>query len=343
MLWENTIDDPSRTSYVMTKGTHSNMLAFLQVIVGLAVLVAGGEGLVRGAVALARNLGVSTIVIGLTIVSFGTSAPELVISVQSVLDGYPDIALGNIVGSNIANILLVVGLASIVYPIAVDPKLTKRDAPIMLAVSIVFVLMSLDGLVSRFDAGILLTFLALYTWFSFYLARKGKNPELLEELEEETDIHMKNGKAILFIGFGLVALIAGSSILVDGSVTLARLIGVSEAVIGLTVLAIGSSAPELITSLVAAYRKHSDIALANVVGSNLFNLAAIGGVAAMVVPMEVSDQFIQVDYWVMLAVTILLLPFMITGMKLVRVEGVCLFGGYIAYTFWQYYNGLTAA
>lgn len=315
------------------------LIALLQVLGGLAVLVGGGELLVRGAVAAANTLGVPPLVIGLTIVSLGTSAPELVIGVQAVLDGHPDIALGNIIGSNIANILLILGVASLIYPIMVDSKLLKRDVPLLLGVTLLLIAFCYSGEIERYEAAIMLGILVFYTGYIFRASRRGEEKDLAEEMEEETHIIMPLWKSGLFLLVGLGLLVAGSDILVEGAVTLARLAGVSEAVIGLTILAIGSSAPELITSVVAACRKHADIALGNVVGSNLFNITAIGGVAALVKPIEVADRFMALDIWVLLGVTVLLALFMKTGSRVVRAEGAALVAGYMGYTLWLVFGG----
>jgi len=310
------------------------LLPLLQVVGGLAVLVAGGEFLVRGAVASANALGVSPLIIGLTIVSFGTSAPEMVISVQAMLGGHPDIALGNIIGSNIANILLILGVAALIFPISVDSKLLLREIPLLLLVSVLLFVFCYDGTVARYEAGFFLFLLFSYTFHIYRVSRKGQEGALTEEIEEETRLVMPGWKAALYILGGLALLVAGSDVLVNGAVTLARSAGVSEAVIGLTILAIGSSAPELITSVVAALRKHADIALGNVVGSNLFNITCIGGVAAMVRPMEVAPRFLDADLPAMLGVTLVLAVFMLTGRRVVRAEGAALLAGYIAYTAW---------
>ncbi len=310
------------------------LIPLIQVVGGLAVLVIGGEMLVRGAVAAANALGVAPLVIGLTIVSFGTSAPEMVISVQAVLDGHPDIALGNIIGSNIANILLILGIAALISPIIVDSKLLKRDVPLLMAVSLLLYGFCYNGVLERYEAAIFLAILGYYTFHIYRASRTGGEDDLEAEMEEETHIVMPVWKTGVFILAGLGLLVAGSDVLVTGAVSLARIAGVSEAVIGLTILAVGSSAPELITSVVAALRKHGDIALGNVVGSNLFNITSIGGVAAMISPMEVAPRFIQQDMFVMLGVTLLLALFMWTGNKVVRAEGAALVAGFVAYTLW---------
>ncbi len=309
----------------------------LLVIIGLAILVGGGEALVRGAIALARRLGVPTLVIGLTIVSFGTSAPEMVISVQAVLSGYPDIALGNIIGSNLANTLVVLGVAALITPIAVHSKLVARDAPVLLAATVLLVVFCLGGLISRPEAGIFLVIVLYYTWHILRSAKSGGEQELIEEIKEETAVDMPLWLSLLYVVAGCGLLVFGSDMLVHSSATLARMLGVPEAVIGLTILAVGSSAPEMVTSIVAARRGHSDIALGNVVGSNLFNICAIGGVAVMIHPIAVAKQFLTGDLWILLFITAALVLFMLTGRRITRREGLVLCSLYVAYAVWLYY------
>jgi len=317
------------------------MEALLQVIAGLVMLVLGGEALVRGAVAVAKNFGVPTLVIGLTIVSFGTSAPEMFISVQSVLSEHYEIALGNIIGSNIANILLVLGVTAIIYPIAVDAKLVKRDAPLMLMATCLFLWFCMTSqILGRFEALIFLFIVIAYTIHVFRSVQSGDEQEMLKELEEETDIEMPTWKSIVFILAGCSVLVFGSKILVVGASILAANIGVPEAVIGLTVLAIGSSAPELVTAVVAARRQHADLALGNIVGSNLFNITVIGGVAGLVSPIPVAPIFLETEIWIMLMVTVTLIAFMLSGRRISKSEGIILFTGYICYNVWQYYSNL---
>ena len=317
------------------------LLPFLQVIGGLAVLVLGGETLVRGAVAFANRLGVPPLVVGLTIVSFGTSAPELVISLEAVLTDHPDIALGNIIGSNIANILLVLGVTALIYPIAVDAKLVKRDTPLMMGATVLFMFFCSNKLLGRAEAAIFLVIIVIYMIHIFRSVRRGDEKELQAELESETNIQLSFPRSLIYIVLGATCLVVGSDILVEGAVVVARMIGVPEAVIGLTILAVGSSAPEMVTAVVAAYRRHADIALGNIVGSNLFNITVIGGTAAMVRPIPVAQQFVETDIWIMLAVTMGLISFMLTGRRISRPEGGILFAGYVAYNIWLYYNSLT--
>ncbi len=253
------------------------MLIALQIIGGLLLLVAGGEGLVRGAVSIANRIGVPVIIIGLTIVSLGTSAPEMVISILATLEGHPDIALGNVIGSNIANILLVLALTSLIYPVATDPEVTKRDGLLMVMVSLLMLVFMLGGEISRLEGMVLLAIMAGYLISIYFRARRESAPEIIEEFEEETSFRYNWPLALLMLAVGLALLIGGAEVLVTGASEFARIFGVSEAVIGSTIVAIGTSAPELVTCVIAAYRKHSDIAVGNVVGSNLFNIVGRAG------------------------------------------------------------------
>lgn len=315
------------------------MVELLQVIGGLIVLIIGGEFLVRAAVAMANKLGVPTLIIGLTIVSFGTSAPEMVISIQAVLDGLPDISIGNIVGSNVANILLVLGITALVFPIAVDAKVMKRDAPLMMFATVLFAAFMFTGEISRIHSVVFLGMMVIYTIYLFRSVKSGGDTDLLEELEEETDVEMPTWKAVGAMLVGLVMLAVGSDVMVAGASEMARAFGVTEAMIGLTIVALGTSAPELVTCVVAAYRKHSDIAIGNIVGSNLFNIAVIGGTASMVKPIAVNPMFLTYDVWLLILVTLVLVSFMLVGKKINRVQGAIFTIGYIAYTLWQIQQG----
>lgn len=314
------------------------MMMTSYIVGGLLMLVLGGEALVRGAVSIAKSAGVPVLIIALTIVSLGTSAPEMVISILAVMEGHADIAYGNVVGSNIANIFLVLGTTALVHAIVTNPEMTKRDGMLMVMVTILMIIFSLGGLVERFEGVILLIIMAAYLFNLFRRARKGENPDLLEEFDEETQFSYPVVMAIgmLVVGFGL--LIFGADILVAGASDMARTFGVSEAVIGATIVAIGTSAPELVTCVVAAYRGHAEIALGNVVGSNFFNIAAVLGVAATIAPVPVATQFLYVDLWVMLGASVFLIPLMLSDMKLSRREGGVLFSCYIAYIVYQYTN-----
>jgi cation:H+ antiporter len=315
------------------------MIELFQVIAGLVILIAGGELLVRGAVALANKFAVPPLIIGLTIVAFGTSAPEMVVSIQAVLDGFDDISLGNIIGSNITNILIVLGLAALVHPVSVDSKLLKRDTPFMMFSTVIFAMFMFTGEINRIHAVILLSIIGAYLLYLFSSVRKGADKELLQEVTEETAIFMPLWRSSAYIVTGLGLLIFGSDLMVKGASALAMSFGVTEAMVGMTIVALGTSAPELITSLVAAYRKHSDIAIGNVIGSNLFNITAIGGAAAMLKPIYVNPIFLNYDVWIFILTGLLVIAFMLTGNRICRREGVLLIGGYIGYTWWQVIQG----
>lgn len=315
------------------------MLELVQLFGGLIVLGIGADMVVRGAVAFARNAGVPTLIVGLTIVSFGTSAPEMVVSVQAVLNGMPDMSIGNIIGSNVTNILLALGVTAVIFPVAVEAKVLRRDTPWMMLATVLFCAFLFNGPIGRLQAGGLILLIIAYLGYLFYSARSGADPEIIEELEEETEIGWPNWKAFGAIVIGLAAMIGGSDQLVTGASELARQLGVTEAMIGLTIVAFGTSAPELMASVVAAYRKHSDIAMGNIIGSNLFNVATITGVAGLVKPIDVNPDFLAYDVWILLIVSLVLVAFMLTGRKICRTEGALLVIGYIAFTLWQIQQG----
>tara|TARA_B100001123_G_scaffold391642_1_gene470168 strand:+ start:1855 stop:2808 length:954 start_codon:yes stop_codon:yes gene_type:complete len=312
------------------------MLIALHIIGGLLLLVAGGEGLVRGSVSIAKKMGIPVIIIGLTIVSLGTSAPEMVISVLSTLDGKPDIAIGNVIGSNIANILLILGLTALIYPVTTDPDIIKRDGILMVLATIIMVIFAEGGIIGRFEGMILLAITAGYLFSLFRRSRQSNSQDVVEEFEEETAFEYEWLTSIILIVGGMAALIIGAEFMVNGASELARIYGASEGVIGVTIVAIGTSAPELMTCLVAAYRKHSDIAVGNVVGSNFFNITAVLGVASTTAPMTVSQEFLQVDIWVMVVASTLLVPLMLSDKKVTRTEGGIMVFWYVAYLIYQY-------
>jgi cation:H+ antiporter len=312
------------------------MLMALHIIGGLLLLVAGGEGLVRGAVSIAKKLGVPVIIIGLTIVSLGTSAPEMVISVMATLDGKPDIAIGNVIGSNIANILLILGLTALVYPVATDPAVIKRDGILMMLATVLLVVFAEGGMVGRTEGMILLAITVGYLFSLFYRSRQKSESPMLEDFEEETSFDYDIFTAIILVVGGLAALVFGAEFMVEGASELARMFGASEGVIGVTIVAIGTSAPELVTCLVAAYRRHSDIAVGNVVGSNFFNITAVLGVASTTSPMAVSEEFLNIDIWVMVITSTLLIPLMLSDKKVTRTEGGMMVLWYAGYLYYQY-------
>jgi cation:H+ antiporter len=310
----------------------------VQIVLGLILLVIGGEFLVKGAVGFARKLGISAALIGLTIVAYGTSTPELVVSVQAAIGGYSDISLGNVVGSNICNILLIIGLATLITPIAVVPKLVRKDAILMVAVAVLLIVLSLDREISRLDGIILFTAFISYTLWIIRQAKKERDSNLEKNFEEETSVNLKIPLALLYMAGGLVLLVIGSDQLVKGAVAVAQHFGVPEVVIGLTIVAVGTSMPELITSVVAAIRKHADIAVTNIIGSNLFNIFGILGLTGIIKPIPVSEQFFRLDYWVMLAVSVLFMAMLLKERRITRFEGGAMIATFVAYTFWLYYN-----
>lgn len=294
---------------------------------GLALLLGGGECLVRGAVGLARSLGVSPLVIGLTVVAFGTSAPELVVSLQAALGGHPDIVLGNVVGSNNANILLIAGAAAAIRAIAAEPGAVRRDGAALVAATLAFIGLCLFGELG-FGAGLALA-AALAAWiaWSFRSARRrGSGGE--GEIEAAP---RDAAPALLLTLAGIAGVLLGARLLIDGAVEVARAAGLSEAVIGLTLIAFGTSLPELAAAGMAALRGHGDIALGNVMGSNLFNMLGIAGVTAMAAPVPVPAELLRLDLWVMLAATLLLLAAMRGGRRIGRLEGGALAGAYALY------------
>lgn len=300
----------------------------LFVAVGLIALVLGGEALVRGASALALRLGITPLIVGLTVVAFGTSAPELLVSISAARAGQPGIALGNVVGSNIANILLVLGLPALLSPIITRGHDLRSSWLMMMGASVALMLLSLDGVIGRWGGGLLLAGLAAMILTQIRAARAGQlDPELPEGADPAQPVWKT---AALLVG-GLVALPLGAGWLVEGASALARAAGVSETVIGLTLVALGTSLPELATSVAAALRGRADLALGNVVGSNLFNILCILGLTATVTPIHVPPDMMARDYWVMLAVALAIGPFLWLGRPITRVFGGVFIAGYAAY------------
>lgn len=294
----------------------------------------------RGSVGLAERLGVPSLIIGLTIVAFGTSAPELFVSVEAVLKGAPTLALGNVVGSNIANILLVIGLPALVAPMScAAPRLT-RNVLLMLAITGAFLGLAATGAFAWPQGLILLTILTAFILFNLHQARR--NPSAakdLVDLEEDLAKGLSVWQAVGLVGVGLVGLVIGADLLVGGAVTIARALGVDEAVIGLTLVAIGTSLPELVTALAAALRSHCDVAVGNVIGSNIFNLLAIIGVSSLFGAIPVPPAFFHVDFWVMLAASLALLPICLRRAVVGRPLGAMFLIAYVSYMAWLAQSG----
>lgn len=307
-----------------------------QILIGLFLLVIGGEILVRGAAALAAAFRITPLVIGLTVVAFGTSAPELGVSLQAALTGKADVAIGNVVGSNIVNILVVLGASAIITPLIVSSQLIRLDVPLMIAAAVCMWLASLDGVVSRLEGSMLFTALLVYIALSIRASRR-ESAEVADEFSEYSrtvsGVRGTLTQIGMFLG-GLVLLTIGSRLLVEGAVTVATKLGVSQLVIGLTIVAIGTSLPEVVTSVVASIRGQRDIAVGNVVGSNLFNVLCVLGLTGAVSPtgVPVSEQAIAFDLPVMLAVSIICFPIFWTGSLIRRYEGALFLAYFALYT-----------
>ncbi|MEM4248017.1 MAG: calcium/sodium antiporter [Candidatus Nanoarchaeia archaeon] len=298
------------------------------ILIGFILLYFGAEWLVNGAANLAKMAGVSQLVVGLTVVAFGTSAPELVVSLHSGLQEHGNIAIGNVVGSNICNIALILGLSSLIYPVKINLQILRFDAPLMMLVTIVFSFMLFQHKLSQIEGFILFAGIIAYTAYSIFKAKRGNSSCNFDE-EIPGDIN-SIPICIFFVFAGIISLVLGSKALVHGAVVIARLFHVSEAVIGLTIVAVGTSLPELATSVFAAIKKHSDISVGNVIGSNIFNILCIVGATASITPINFPDIG-TIDIAFMLGLSILLYPFMLSGKILNRIEGAILLFSYIGY------------
>jgi len=309
----------------------------LLVLLGLGLLAGGGEALVRGATTVARIAGLTPAVIGLTIVAAGTSLPELVVSILAALRGTPDIAVGNVVGSNIFNIGMVLGAAALVAPLVVHGAAVRLEWPIMFLASWIGFLLMRDLGLDRMEGGFFVASLIVFMAYSVYIARYEVSQEEASDYASETEgrsLHPRTkelGLSILAVVVGSGLLVLGGKFLVDGSVAIARNAGMSERVIGLTIVAVGTSAPELAASLVAAYRGRTDLALANIIGSNIFNILGILGVTALVHPIPIAAGIVHTDMWWMLGFAVALFPMMWRGKSISRLEGAVLLAGYGIY------------
>ncbi|UCG08966.1 MAG: calcium/sodium antiporter [Desulfobacterales bacterium] len=322
-------------------------LSILFFCAGLAMLYYGAEWLVKGSSSLARSLGVTPIVIGLTVVAFGTSAPELVVSVVSSIKDKSMIAVGNVVGSNICNIALVLGLAALFQPLTGDKSVVKRDIPIMLGISLYLLLLSLNSRLGRFEGATLFAGIILYTLFNYYMSKREMKrasigaefaPHIaLQEAAGEAEIEFfaSRAKQVVLIVTGIAGVVIGAEVLIDSAVKIMQVLGVSEKFIGLTIVAIGTSLPELATSVVAALRKEMDISIGNLVGSNVFNILSVLGVASLVRPIPIPGGFIAsgllIDYIVMLFVSFLPWLMMRKNYTIIRRHGLILLACYVGY------------
>jgi cation:H+ antiporter len=305
------------------------MVLFL--LAGLVLLYFGAEWLVKGSSRIALRHGVSSLVVGLTVVAFGTSAPELVVSLKAGFTGFGDISLGNVIGSNIFNIAVILGISAMIQPMKVNLKVLKLDMPVVLAVTFIFIFFLRDNMISRIEGVLLFGGILFYT---INTIRMGKKEGLaLAAVSETKEVKCCEGSMltdILFTLAGLVFLVAGSHFFVKGAIDLARTFNISDAIIGLTVVAAGTSLPELATSVVAAIKKEEDIAIGNIIGSNIFNILAILGITGTLVPLQ-SNGISFVDLGFMAGTALILLPFMRTGFKISRVEGGVLLAVYCGY------------
>ena len=312
-------------------------MTFLYLALGLIALVAGASLLVRGAAKLAISVGISPLVVGLTVVAFGTSAPETAVSVGAALQGNSDIAVGNVVGSNIFNVLFILGVSALIAPLVIHRQLVRQEVPIMIGTSLLLGVMSLDGRIGHGEAALLLGLLLAYTGFLIVQSRRAGNDAHGVELAEAPaasrwDRHWS--VQLLLIAAGLVLLVVGADWLVDSAVEIARALGVSDLVIGLTIVAAGTSLPEVATSIVATIRGERDIAVGNVVGSNTFNILGCLGASGLIAStgLTVSPPLLSFDLWVMLAAAVVCFPIFITGRRIARWEGVLFLLYYAAYT-----------
>lgn len=301
-------------------------------IVGLGLLTLGGESLVRGASRLAATLGIAPVIVGLTVVAFGTSAPELAVSIFSAYRGQADIAVGNVVGSNIFNILFILGISALITPMVVARRIVRFDVPLMIASALALFFAGLNGIISRWEGLILVAGLVAYNVFMIRQSRADK--ELAEEGDEAQKTPSSLAANLMFILIGLVMLVVGSDFLVDSAVAFARSLGVSELIIGLTIVAVGTSLPEVAASIVAALRGERDIAVGNVIGSNLFNVLSVVGICSTVAPngLPVSDAALRFDMPVMIAVSVACFPVFLNGFVVRRWEGGVFVAYYFAYT-----------
>jgi cation:H+ antiporter len=319
----------------------TSILAFL--FLGLVLLVVGGEFLVRGASGLALKLGVSRLFIGLTVVAFGTSAPEAFVSVAAALGGSADLSVGNVVGSNIFNVLFILGISALILPLTVSTRLVRFDAPFLVGVSILLLLLSANGSLGRLEGLGLMALLLLHTWLAYrYGVRASDGQAALPPLVPQTPPDFPRHRRVrntlpvnlLLVLAGLGLLVLGSHWLVQSSVTLARLLGIPELVIGLTIVAAGTSLPEVATSVIAAIKREPDLAVGNIIGSNIFNILGVLGLSAVVAPggLKVSSTIQTLDGPVMVMAALICLPLMHSGLVLKRWEGALLLAGYLGYT-----------
>lgn len=307
-------------------------MEFVLIIAGLVLLVFGGDYLVKGASGFALKFNMPSMLVGMTVVALGTSSPELVVSVSAALAGKPDISIGNIVGSNIANVCLILGITTIIFPVLIKREILKNDWVAMMLASILFYALARDGEIARWEGILFVVLLAAFITYSFVKAKKAAKEALPEELA--------TGKSksflvlVLYVVLGTVGLVYGARWFLEGAESIARNLGVSDRVIAITLVAFGTSVPELAASIIAAIRKEHDIFLGNIIGSNLFNILAILGITSIINPISVANEIIHSDIFWMLATSFVLLPMGFFGKRLSRFDGVILLSTYLFYVYY---------
>ena len=323
------------------------MLTYLFIPIGFALLFFGGDGLVRGAVGFARRFGVSPMMIGATVVAYGTTTPELFVSVDAALAGSPGISIGNVVGSNICNFLLILGTCAVIWPISLARGASLGITTVVLAAAtMLFIIVGWNGQIARWQGALMILLLAGLTFYNFQKERKNSGGEdaFAEEAEEFAEKAPRTaGRAALIFILGILGVLVGADLLVKGAVAVARDFGVAEEVIGLTVVAVGTSLPELATAVVAAWRRHSDVALGTVFGANIYNILGIMGVVAAITPVPVPQQMLQFDLWVLLGITCVLGLWVRYLKSIGRLSGAVFLTFYAAYVIWLYVPSGTAS
>ena len=310
------------------------LVALAQTLGGFLLLFGGGELLLRGAVGLARSFGLSPLLIGLTVVAAATSMPELMVTVTAGLDGLTDVGVGNVVGSNIANILLILGAAAVIHPIQTHPRMVRRDAGAVLIATALFAGFGVTGPLGWVHGAIMLALLGGYLWFGYWNEVAAANRDRPAEKADLAGLGWAPSGAwfaLITIAAGAGGLVLGSDLLVEGAVAIARAAGISESVIGLTLIALGTSLPELATAVTAARHRHADLALGNALGSNIFNILLVLGVLVLIAPVQLAAEVLRFDLWVMVGVTVLLIPIMLSGGRISRLEGGLFLALYAAY------------
>jgi len=308
-------------------------MEFIQIVAGLLMLVLGGDYLVKGASGIALKMDIPPMLVGMTVVALGTSSPELVVSLKAALDGKPDISVGNVVGSNIANVALILGVTTIIFPLAIQKRALRVDWLVMMIASFIFYLFALDGGFSRFEGGLFVSLLAIFIGVSFYRAKKNREVEPIEADIPKTGKGRKWWVLILFVALGSVGLILGAQWFLSGAESIARNLGVSDRVIAITLVAFGTSVPELAASVVAAFKKEQDISLGNIVGSNLFNLFAIIGITSIVSPIRVAPEILSNDIFWMLGTSLAILPLALIRNRLGRIDGFLFISTYALFVY----------